>query len=118
MDHFQEQVPATATFDVGYFEEKPQYKIWLVTSEDLGKLYEVYPNGGEVPLWCEGVNETGNSEGPSTGKRSKDADSSKRYQQETEVEAAYKELKEKHRGNMGYASTKALGSVYCIWNTQ
>ena len=96
MDHFQEHVPATATFDVGYFEGKPQCKIWLVISEDLGKLYEVYPNGGEVPLWCKGVSETGNSEGPSTGKRSKDADSSKRYQQETEVEAAYKELKEKH----------------------
>ena len=46
MDHFQEQVSATATFDVGYFEGKPQSKIWLVTSEDLGKLYEVYPNGG------------------------------------------------------------------------
>ena len=62
MDHFQEQVPATATFDVGYFEGKPQSKIWLVTSEDLGKLY---PNGGEVPLWCDGVSETGNSDGRS-----------------------------------------------------
>jgi hypothetical protein len=90
MDHFQEP-----TFDVGYFEGKPQSKIWLVTSEDLGKLYEVYPNGGEVLLWC-GVSETGNSDGRSTGKRSKDADSSKRCQQETEVESAYKELKEKH----------------------
>ena len=50
MDHFQEQVPTTATFDVGYFEGKPQSKLWLVTSEDLDKFYEVYPNGGEVPL--------------------------------------------------------------------
>ena len=31
MDHFQEQVLVTATFDVGYFEGKPQSKIWLVT---------------------------------------------------------------------------------------
>jgi hypothetical protein len=38
MDHFQEQVPAAVTFDVGYFEGKPQSKIWLVTSENLGKL--------------------------------------------------------------------------------
>ena len=66
-----------------------------MTSEDLGKLHELYPNRGEVPLWCDGVSETGNSDGRSTGKRSKDADSSKR-QQETEVESAYKELKEKH----------------------
>ena len=96
MDHFQEQVPATATFDVGYFEGKPPTKIWLVTSQDLTKLYEVYPNGGEVPLWCEGVSETGNSEGRSTGKRSKDAETARRQQQEIEVESAYKELKEKH----------------------
>ena len=55
----------------------------------------MYPNGGEVPLWCDGVSETGNSDGHSTGKRSKDADSSEHCQQETEVESAYKELKEK-----------------------
>ena len=89
---FQEQVPATGTFDIGYFEGKPQSKVWLVTSEDLGKLYEVYR---EISLWCDGVNETANSDGHSTGKRSKDADSSKRCQQEIEVESAYKELKEK-----------------------
>jgi hypothetical protein len=47
----------------------------------------VYPNGGEVPLWCEGVSETGNSEGHSSNKCSKDADSSKRCQQETQVES-------------------------------
>ena len=29
-------------------------KIWLVTSEDLGKVYELYPDGGEVYLWCDG----------------------------------------------------------------
>ena len=59
MDEFQDQVPRTATFDVGYFEGKQQSKIWLVTSEDLEKLYDLYPKGGEVHLWCDGVCETG-----------------------------------------------------------
>ena len=45
MDEFQDQVPRTVTFDVGYFEGKQQSKIWLVTSEDLEKLYELYPKG-------------------------------------------------------------------------
>ena len=58
MDEFQDQVPRTATFDVGYFEGKQQSKIWLVTSEDLEKLYDLYPKGGEVHLWCDGVCET------------------------------------------------------------
>ena len=35
MDEFEEHVPSTATFDVGYFEGKQQSKIWLVTPEDL-----------------------------------------------------------------------------------
>ena len=46
IDAFQEQVPRTATFDIGYFEGKQQSKFWLVTSKDLEKLYELYPKGG------------------------------------------------------------------------
>ena len=87
-----------------------------MTLEDLGHFYEVYPNGGEVPLWCEGVSEIGNSDGCSTGKRSKDVDSSKCCQQETEVESVYIQGAKETQRSMGYASTKALGSVYCIWN--
>lgn len=60
------------------------------------------------------VSETGNSDGRSTGKWSKDADSSKLCQQETKVESAcIQGAKEETLGNMGYALTKkALGSVY------
>jgi hypothetical protein len=98
MDEFQEHVPRTATFDVGYFEGKQQSKIWLVTSEDLDKLYELYPKGGEVLLWCDGIGETGTESCRST-KRNKEAESAgtKRSQQEAEVESTYKELKEKHK---------------------
>ena len=46
MDEFEEHVPSTATFGVGYFEGKHQSKIWLVTPEDLKKLYELHPKGG------------------------------------------------------------------------
>ena len=98
MDEFEEHVPSTATFDVGYFEGKQQSKIWLVTPEDLKKLYELHPKGGEVLLWCDGVSE-GASEGRNSTKRNKEAESaaSKRSQQEAEVESTYKELKERHR---------------------
>ena len=43
MDEFQEHVPATATFDVGYFEGKHQSKIWSVTLDDLHKMYGLHP---------------------------------------------------------------------------
>ena len=43
------------------------------------------------------MSETGNNiNGRSTGKRSKNADSSKCCQQEIEIESAYNEIKEKH----------------------
>ena len=75
-------------------------KIWLVTSDDLDRLYQLHPKGGEVLLWCKGTSETGNGECRSAGKRSKETDSaiilSKCAQQEAEVESTYKELKERH----------------------
>ena len=67
MDEFVEHVPSTATFDVGYFEGKQQSKIWLVTSEDMEKRYELHLKGSEV-LWCNGVSECGAAEGRSSTK--------------------------------------------------
>ena len=69
-----------------------------MTSEDLEKLYDLYPKGGEVHLWCDGVCETGAESCRST-RRNKEAESAgtKRSQQEGEIESIYKELKEKHQ---------------------
>ena len=98
MDQFQKHVPTTATFDVGYFEGKQMAKVWLVTSDDLLKMYELHPNGGEVLLWCDGVGDVGNKCHTSY-KRTEEADatSSKRSRQELEVDSVYKELSEKHQ---------------------
>ena len=67
-----------------------------MTSEDLDKLYELYPKGGEVLLWCDGISETG-TESCCSIKRNKEAKlaGTKRSQQEAEVESTYKELKER-----------------------
>ena len=96
-DEFQDHMPATTTFDIGYFEGKQQSKIWLVTLDDLHKMYEVYPKGGEVVLWCDSVSDV-RTEADANLKRSKEAEAvaSKRSQQEWEVESVYKELSEKH----------------------
>ena len=94
MNEFQEHVPTTATFDVGYYEGKQQSKIWLVTTDDLHKMYGLHPTGGEVLLWCDGVSDE--SRAGSIAKRSKEADAtaSKRSRQEGKVEVVYKELSE------------------------
>ena len=99
MDKFQEHVPTTATFDIGYFEDKQQSKIWLVTLDDLHKMYGLYPKGGEVLLWCDGISDVGTESrvGSKHSLKEADATASKRSRQECEIESVYKELSEKHQ---------------------
>lgn len=89
---FEEHVPSTTSFDAGYYEGKQQSKIWLVTSEDFKKLYDLHPAGGEVLLWCDSVSDIA-TEGRSL-KRNREAESvgSQRSQTEYEVESIYNEL--------------------------
>ena len=77
------------------FEGKQQSKIWLVAQNDLGKLHELHPNGGQVLLWYDGVSEIGNTECRAP-RRNTEADSaaSKCSQQESDVESVFKELRE------------------------
>lgn len=51
IDEFKDQVPASADFNVGYFDKTT--KVLLATDEDMDTMYRHYPNGGLVPLWCD-----------------------------------------------------------------
>ena len=77
MDNFQDQVPRTATFDLGTLK---------------GNSVKIWPKGGNVFLWCDGASETGAESYCST----KEAESAgtKHSQQVAEIESIYKELKE------------------------
>jgi len=52
IDEFDDQVPDSVKFNVGYFDGRHQMS--LFNREDLSLMYSKYKLGGEIILWCEG----------------------------------------------------------------
>ena len=91
MGNFEDQVPHSVSFDVGYFEGQQHSKVWLYSNDDLKAMYTKYPTG-EITLWCDGKSDSEQSS--VRGKRKRDEPvTSKRQDKEDEVEAVFKELK-------------------------
>ena len=60
MEGFEDQVPPTTHFFVGYFVGRQSTKKWrLVSQEDLIAMYSELAQGGKthVCLWCDGYSE-------------------------------------------------------------
>ena len=99
IEEFQDCVPNTVVFNVGYFEGQQHSKISIVNGEDLNAMYSRYPKG-EITLWCDSSSPAVGQEASSEhGKRKREdvaASTSRRQEKEEEVDAAFKELKEKH----------------------
>ena len=95
IEEFQDGVPSTVTFNVGYFEGQQHSKISMITADDLSTMYSRYPKG-EITLWCDGS--SGQEASSEHGKRKREdvSSSMSRRQEKEEVDAAFKELKEKH----------------------
>ena len=95
---FQEGVPKTIDFSVGYYEGSQQAKVWLVVADDLKRMYQQYPRGGSVTLWCDARCQEDDVE-LSSRKRKKDSDTSRKQnidENERDVEQAFKKLQDKH----------------------
>ena len=59
MEEFEDQIPPTTQFAVGYFEARQSGKKWLVTPEDLTAMYTAMSKNSktELCLWCDGRSE-------------------------------------------------------------
>lgn len=94
---FNDQVPSSVTFDVGFQDGQKHCKMWIVTNDDLKLMYDKYPSG-EITLWCEGRSEK-ESDVSERGRCKRKRDemvTSKRQETEEEVDQLFKELKAKH----------------------
>ena len=102
MRQFKDSVPCTTEFNVGFMEGSQQAKIWLANEDDLCSMYEVYKNGGNITLWCDGCSFHDSSSSSGSGqasKRKRDCETSTRRQEkEEEVDSVFKELSKKHEG--------------------
>ena len=52
IEEFQDHVPNTLTFNIGYFEGQSHSKVSLVSNDDLQAMYTRYPRG-DITLWCD-----------------------------------------------------------------
>ena len=52
IESFPDQVPNTVDFSVGYYEGSQQSKVWLVTVDDLAKMYRDAKHGN-ITLCCD-----------------------------------------------------------------
>ena len=89
MEEFQEQLPATTTFGIGYFAGRQSDKHWIFTEGDLTAMYTTCPIS-DIMLWCEG---RGDDDAPKSKKRkTEDTCASKREEKERRTEDLTEEL--------------------------
>ena len=83
IDEFEETVPDTVNFNVGYFDGRQQAKLWLVTNKDLESMYSKYRTG-EITLWCDGRSDRDRSGEEVRSKQKRDSEASVSRRQERE----------------------------------
>lgn len=97
MEEFEENIPPTTRFSVGYFESRQSGKKWLITQEDLAAMYSLMSATGktDVCLWCDGCDghDDNNSRKRKKDRESSPAPPSKRAAKEREVDDLAEELK-------------------------
>ena len=51
-------IPEIDKFSIGFFETgRNSGKRWIVSTEDLDRMYSKFESGSEIPLWCDGKTE-------------------------------------------------------------
>ena len=104
-EEFGDQVSTSSAFNVGYLEQ--QAKISLFTSDDLSRMYEQYAKGGQITLWCDGTVSDSNC------KRKDDSGTSKRTENEQQVNDVYKDLRDKHGSEFETPKLRLLARMIC-----
>ncbi len=96
MEEFEDELPETTDFKVGYFYGKQFAKRWIVTQEDLNAMYKTGKD--KILLWADAL-VTASDGNTLIGQKRKCSDSysfvNKRQQIEAEVDSTVAELKEK-----------------------
>ena len=65
IESFPDHVPSHLEFQIGYIEGRSSHsKRWIISINDVDAMYEVYMDGDDITLWCDGKNKP-----PRKGKR-------------------------------------------------
>lgn len=96
MEEFENIVPPTTHFSVGYFAGRQSIKKWLVSKDDVTAMYSEMKRVGkcDVCLWCEGYDENESENLRKRKRESSPGPTSKRCGKEREIDDMVAELKE------------------------
>ena len=100
-------------FALGYYHRgRGNSKLYLVTEDDMQTMYEQYSDAQEIPLWCDGIGETTESNPNSSDacssqnsstepakkrpRKESTTQGSKRAAIQEEVDEIYEQLRDKH----------------------
>ena len=91
IDDFDDQVPDSVKFNVGYIDDRHQMSLFNV--EDLSLMYSEYKLGGEIILWSEGrcIEDKRGSQ-----KRGLEAASQQKQEREDQVDNVFEDCKSKY----------------------
>lgn len=109
MDDFNEHVPSTPQFQIGYMEGNSKQHL-ILCREDLETMYDSVTDKKEIMLWCDKKMETQESQGSSRKRKSNEGGSKalKVDEQESELIKMVDQLSEKH-------SKKYTVPQYRLW---
>ena len=91
IDEFDDQVPDSVKFNVGYIDGRHQMSLFNV--DDLSLMYSKYKLGGEIILWCEGRCIEDNR---GSRKKGLEAAGQQKQEREDQVDNVFADLKSKH----------------------
>jgi len=108
MNEFDDQVPDSVKFNVGYIDERHQMSQF--NREDLSLMYSKYKLGGEIILWCEGRYRE-----DSRGSRKRDIEMASKQEQEREdqVDSVFADLKSKHNDKYTVPQLRLWSRMVC-----
>ncbi len=91
IEEFNEQVPNSVSFNVGYFEGQQHSKVWLVSPDNLRAMYAKYPRG-DITLWCDRSEPVEDDAARGrTAKRKREETTTRRQEKEEEVDEIFKD---------------------------
>ena len=113
MEEFEEQMPESTKFALGYIEGRQSTKRWLCCDGDIDAMYSAYATclGKEILLWCDGRGGEDTDEEYPKSKRRKASDvTSKREETEQRVIEIADELKQLHQDKLELSEVQ-----YRLW---
>ena len=112
MEEFEEHMPETTKYALGYIEGRQSTKRWICCEDDLNAMYTNYASypGKEILLWCDSRSGEDRDEEHPKSKRHKSDVTSKREEAEQRVVEIAEELKELHEDKLKLSEVQ-----YRLW---